>query len=119
MPTRAARGVHGEGFLTGLSIEIEYWDGEAPPDARRLRRLLEAEGYSVFEWADRPGTTYPPHSHAEDQSHWVVSGALTLVVDGEEYTLRAGDRDRLAAGTVHSARVEGSEPVVYLIGAKD
>jgi quercetin dioxygenase-like cupin family protein len=101
-----------------MSIEVEYWDGPAPPDARRLRRLLEAEGYSVYEWTDRPGAVYPPHSHGEDQSHWVLSGALTLAVGGEEYTLRAGDRDYLPAQTVHEARVEGSEPVVYLIGAK-
>ena len=101
-----------------MSFEVEYWGGAAPPDARRLRRRLELEGYSVFEWTDRPGATYPPHSHPEDQSHWVLSGALTLVVEGEEYTLRAGDRDYLPAWTVHEARVEGGEPVVYLVGAK-
>jgi len=101
-----------------MSIEVEYWEGPQPPDARRLRRQLELEGYSVFEWTDRPGTTYAPHSHAEDQSHWVLSGALTLAVEGEEYTLRAGDRDYLPAWTVHEARVEGAEPVVYLVGAK-
>ncbi len=47
-----------------------------------------------------------------------MSGALTLVVGGEEYTLGAGDRDYLPAWTVHEARVEGAEPAVYLIGAK-
>jgi len=102
-----------------MSFEVEYWNESQPPDARRLRRQLEREGYSVFEWTDRPGAYYPPHSHAEDQSHWVVSGALTLVVGGEEYTLGPGDRDFLPASTVHAARVEGREPVVYLIGAKD
>ncbi len=101
-----------------MGFEVEYWDGEGPPEARCLRRLLEAEGYNVFEWTDRPGATYPPHSHAEDQSHWVISGALTLVVEGHEYTLGPGDRDRLPAHTVHAARVEGADPVVYLIGAK-
>ncbi|HZT59874.1 MAG TPA: cupin domain-containing protein [Pyrinomonadaceae bacterium] len=101
-----------------MSFDVEYWNNAATPDARRLRRQLELEGYTVFEWTDRPGTTYPPHEHAEDQSHWVLSGALTLVVGGEEYTLSAGDRDYMSAGTVHEARVEGAEPVVYLVGAK-
>jgi quercetin dioxygenase-like cupin family protein len=101
-----------------VSIEVEYWNEPTPPDARRLRRQLELEGYSVFEWTDRAGAYYPPHSHAEDQSHWVLSGALTLIVDGEEYTLRAGDRDHLPARTVHEARAEGTESVVYLVGAK-
>ena len=101
-----------------MSFEVERWNEAGVPDARRLRRRLEAEGYEVYEWSDRPGTTYPPHSHAEDQSHWVLSGALTLVVRGREYTLRAGDRDRLPARTVHAARVEGAEPARYLVGAK-
>lgn len=101
-----------------MSFEVERWGRDNPPDARRLRRLLEAEGYEVFEWSDRPGAAYPPHSHPEDQSHWVLSGALTLVVEGEEYTLRAGDRDYMSAWTAHEARVEGAEPAVYLVGAK-
>jgi len=101
-----------------MGFEVERWGDDAPPDARRLRRRLELEGYEVFEWSDRRGAAYAPHSHPEDQSHWVLSGALTLMVDGEEYTLRAGDRDYLPAWTMHEARVEGSEPAVYLIGVK-
>lgn len=102
-----------------MGFEVEYWGGEWPPDARTLRRRMEREGYTVFEWADRPGTAYPPHSHPEDQSHWVLSGALTLVVEGREYTLAAGDRDFLPAWTEHEARVEGAEAAVYLVGSKD
>jgi len=79
---------------------------------------MEAEGYSVFEWTDAPGTSYGLHSHAEDQSHWIVRGALTLRVGWEEYTLRAGDRDYLPANTEHSAVVPRDESVLYLIGAK-
>ncbi len=101
-----------------MSIEVERWHETAAPDARALRRRLEAEGYSVFEWSDRPGTTYAPHSHPEDQSHWVLSGELTLVVEGEEYTLGPGDRDYLPAWTVHEARAGGRDAVVYLVGAK-
>ena len=79
---------------------------------------MESEGYSVFEWTDAPGASYGLHSHAEDQSHWIVSGALVLRVGWEEYTLRAGDRDYLPANTEHSAVVPDDESVVYLIGAK-
>ena len=101
-------------------MRVERWERDAPaPDARTLRRRMEAEGYSVHEWTDRPGTTYDEHAHAEDQSHWIVSGALALRVGGEEYTLRAGDRDYLPAGTRHTARVLGDEPVFYLIGTKE
>jgi quercetin dioxygenase-like cupin family protein len=101
-----------------LSLRVERWSGAGPPDKETLRRQLESEGYSVFEWTDAPGTSYGPHSHAEDQSHWIVRGALTLRVGWEEYTLRAGDRDYLPANTEHSAVVPRDESVLYLIGAK-
>ena len=97
---------------------MERWDESRPPNASALRRRLESEGYSVFEWSDAPGTVYGPHSHVEDQSHWIISGALQLTVNEETYTLRAGDRDFLPANTKHSAFVPGDEPVRYLIGAK-
>lgn len=99
-------------------MRIERWSKEERPSALELRKALEAEGYGVFEWSDAPGTMYGAHRHAEDQSHWVLSGELELRIQGETYTLRTGDRDFLPAGTVHSAFVPGTEPVRYLIGAR-
>ncbi len=101
-----------------MTLRVERWAESAKPDAMTMRQRLESEGYSVFEWSDAPGTVYGPHAHAEDQSHWIISGALELTVDGESYMLRAGDRDFLPANTTHSAFVSGNEPVRYLIGAK-
>lgn len=102
-----------------MSLRVERWDKTETPDALDLRQRMESEGYSVFHWTDAPGRTYAEHTHPEDQSHWVLSGAITINVGGEEYTLGAGDRDFLPKDTPHTARVEGREPVVYLIGAKD
>jgi quercetin dioxygenase-like cupin family protein len=101
-----------------MSFRVERWNEEGAPDARELRKRLEAEGYSVFQWSDSPATTYGVHNHAEDQSHWILSGSLELIVDGESYILNVGDRDFLPAYTNHSARVVSREAVVYLIGAK-
>ncbi len=102
-----------------MSIRVERWSGSEAPRARELRQRMEAEGYSVFEWSDGPGTIYGRHTHAEDQSHWIISGALELRVGEEKYILRAGDRDFLPAHTEHGAVVLGNEPVIYLIGAKN
>jgi len=101
-----------------MSIEVERWAETSSPEAEELKARLRDEGYSVFQWSDTPGTKYGPHAHAEDQSHWILSGELELRVGHETYTLRAGDRDFLPANTVHSAFVPGNEPAVYLIGAK-
>ena len=99
-------------------MHVDRWSDAAVPDARELRRRLESEGFSVFQWSDPPGRVYPPHAHGDNQSHWIVRGSMALTVDGEEYILGPGDRDYLPAGTVHSARVVSPEPVVYLIVAK-
>jgi quercetin dioxygenase-like cupin family protein len=101
-----------------MGFQVERWIKREKPDANALRQRLESQGYSVFEWTDAPGTVYGPHSHAEDQSHWIIGGELQLTVGAESYTLRAGDRDFLPAGTTHSAFVPGNEPVRYLIGAR-
>jgi len=101
-----------------MSIQVECWSESTPPDPADLRQRLESEGYRVFQWSDAPGTTYAAHSHPEDQSHWILAGQLELRAGNESYTLRAGDRDYLAANTTHSAFVPGDEPVIYLIGAK-
>src|SRR5215813_7006924 len=101
-----------------MGIQVERWTESTDPDAADLRRRLQSEGYCVFQWSDAPGTSYAPHSHPEDQSHWILAGHLELRVGNESYTLHAGDRDYLAANTTHSALVPGDEPVTYLIGAK-
>ncbi len=101
-----------------MSFSVERWTGSDNPDAKQLRESLEADGYSVFEWSDAPGTVYQAHAHDEDQSHWIISGALQLTVAGKTYTLQAGDRDFLPARTSHAAFVPGDKPVRYLIGAK-
>ena len=101
-----------------MTMQIERWSESALPDAEALKGVLAEEGYTVFQWNDAPGTKYGPHAHAEDQSHWILSGELELRVGHEVYTLRAGDRDFLPANTMHSAFVPGDQAVTYLIGAK-
>ena len=101
-----------------MTMQIERWSESSTPEPEALKARLLDEGYTVFQSSDAPGTKYGPHAHAEDQSHWILSGELELRVGHESYTLRAGDRDFLPANTMHSATVPGNEPVIYLIGAK-
>lgn len=101
-----------------MSIEVERWSEPTAPDPQELKTQLSREGYSVFQWSDAAGTKYGPHAHAEDQTHWILSGELELRVGYENYTLGPGDRDFLPANTMHSAFVPGNQPVTYLIGAK-
>ncbi|MBK9163970.1 MAG: cupin domain-containing protein [Acidobacteria bacterium] len=98
---------------------VERWNEPYAPDVASLRSRLTAEGYSVFQWTDLPGAEYPQHAHANDQTHWVVSGEIELEVAGAgKSILAAGDRDFMPSGTEHTARVIGDVPVIYLIGEK-
>ncbi|MGD9589242.1 MAG: cupin domain-containing protein [Pyrinomonadaceae bacterium] len=102
-----------------MEYRIERWERDDPPEASELIRLMRLDGYEPLQWSDAPGTAYSEHSHGEDQSHWIVSGKLELTVGGVgRLQLGPGDRDHMPAGTMHSARVLGTEPVVYLIGSK-
>lgn len=102
------------------SYRIERWREIYAPNPAQLREILTLEGYSVFQWSDPPETVYGPHFHNEDQSHWIVSGSMELTVQGAGvFVLEPGDRDFMPAGTYHSARVLGEEPVLYLIGSKN
>ena len=108
---------------TGNGVRVQRWREGRPTAARvsstaELADTLRAEGYRVYEWTDSPGATYETHTHMTDQSHWVIRGSLALTVDGSEHVLGPGDRDWLPAGTAHSARVVGGEPVTYLIGER-
>jgi quercetin dioxygenase-like cupin family protein len=72
-----------------MSFAVRRWTRSDIPGASELRQILEGEGYSVFEWTDPPRTRYEPHEHDDDQSHWIISGALELTVNDEIYTHNA------------------------------
>ncbi|QYO68012.1 cupin domain-containing protein [Leptolyngbya sp. 7M] len=81
---------------------IERWTEVAAPNAAMLRLRMIMEGYSVFQWADHPGTFYGPHKHETFQSHWVISGRLELTVAGSgTFELGPGDRDFMPPDTYH------------------
>ena len=102
-----------------MNYRIERWSALHAPNSAMLRHILVTEGYRVFQWCDLPEAVYVNHKHAEDQSHWIISGALELTIERVgTVVLEAGDRDFMPAGTYHSARVVSEEPVVYLVGEK-
>jgi quercetin dioxygenase-like cupin family protein len=100
-----------------MKLEKIVRAGAHAVDEAALRRQLEAEGFSVWSWTDRPGADYQPHSHDHDESLWVVSGEIVFGANGSEFRLGAGDRLMLPKGTVHTAHA-GSAGATYLIGER-
>ena len=63
------------------------------------------------------GLTTPKHHHDTDHYVTVISGSLTLTVEGKEHKLGPGDYFALTHKAAHVAKVEGNQPAVFFIQA--
>ncbi len=87
-------------------------------DERQLAQSLEQEGFGhTYVWQDGPNASYPDHTHTTETAHIILSGEMTLTMDGKSHTYRAGERCDVPAGAVHSARL-GPTGCRYLIGER-
>ena len=64
------------------------------------------------------GFVTPKHHHTTDHSVTVVSGTITLTVDGKDHRLGPGSYFELNNKAPHVAKVEGNEEAVFFIQAK-
>ncbi|CAN5411603.1 hypothetical protein BH10ACI1_BH10ACI1_16920 [soil metagenome] len=102
-----------------MNYRIERWKEMHLPNAAMLRYILVQEGYNVFQWSDQPEKIHAKHQHSQDQTHWIISGAMEITIERVgTFVLEAGDRDFMPANTYHTVRVVGEEQVIYLIGEK-
>jgi mannose-6-phosphate isomerase-like protein (cupin superfamily) len=87
-------------------------------DEEQLARALKEDGFGhTYVWQDGPNASYPDHTHATETTHIILSGEMTLTMDGRGHTYRAGERCDVPAGAVHSARM-GPGGCRYLIGER-
>jgi quercetin dioxygenase-like cupin family protein len=87
-------------------------------DEERLARALKQEGFShTYVWEDAPNASYPDHTHSTETAHIILSGEMTLTMDGRGHRYRAGERCDVPAGAVHSARM-GLGGCRYLVGER-
>lgn len=76
------------------------------------------KGASRFFLKYPVGFVTPMHHHTADHSVTVVSGTITLTVDGKDHKLGPGSYFELTKKAPHVAKVEGNEEAVFLIQAK-
>lgn len=101
-------------------MRVITWDTAAhgAPTESGLRAAMEADGFAVTRYVYPPGTVFPPHSHGVDKQDAVLSGRFRMDTMDASVVLGPGDRLDVPAGQVHTARVEGAEPVVSLDGVR-
>lgn len=84
----------------------------------KFARNLEREGFRhTYVWQDGPNASYPDHTHATESAHIILSGEMTLTMDGKSHTYRAGERCDVPARAVHSAWI-GPSGCRYLVGER-
>src|SRR5260370_1009621 len=84
-------------------------------DEQKLERTLKQEGFShTYVWQDAPNAAYPDHTHPTETAHIILSGEMTLTMDAESRTYRAGERCDVPAGAVHSAGTSQRSPARYV-----
>ena len=87
-------------------------------DVKAIEKQLREEGFThTYVWQDRPHACYPDHTHPTETAHIILEGEMTLTMDGQTHTFRAGERCDVRAGAVHSAEM-GPAGCRYLIGEK-
>lgn len=78
-------------------------------DGVYLAELAVGENMSVQHFEIEPGADVPEHDHHHEQAGFVYEGELTFLVDGEEFTVGAGDGYTIPGGEPHAALNEGDD----------
>lgn len=78
--------------------------------------LVKAAALSVIEERMPPGTCEERHWHARAvQFFYVLSGTVTLEVEGTNHELHPGAGIELPSGTAHQARNNGPDDARFLV----
>lgn len=87
-------------------------DTEEVLDGVHLTQLAAGERTSLQHFRIDPGATVGEHSHHHEQTGYVVSGALTFAVGGDELVVGPGESFTIPADEPHAAENRGDDPVV-------
>jgi len=78
--------------------------------------LVRTATLNIIEEKMPPGTSETRHCHVHArQFFYVLGGELTMAVEHEEFTLRAGEGIEIAPGQVHQAINRGAEDARFLV----
>ncbi|WP_019074566.1 helix-turn-helix domain-containing protein [Streptomyces hokutonensis] len=87
------------------------WTGERGGEARLMLTTSGPAPVEVWRWRLEPGEEYPSHPHQAGvvETVSVTSGRMTLVVDGTEHALEAGQTATFDGDTEHTYCGAGTE----------
>ena len=87
-------------------------------DEREFAKQLRVEGFRhTYVWQDGPNAFYPEHVHDTETAHIILSGEMTLTMNGRTESYGPGQRCDVPKGAVHSAKM-GPRGCRYLVGER-
>ncbi len=86
------------------------WTGAQGSEARLMLTTSGATPVEVWRWRLEPGEEYPSHPHQAGvvETVNVTSGRMTLLVDGTEHAVEAGQTATFDGDTPHTYRGSGA-----------
>ncbi|MEU0667425.1 XRE family transcriptional regulator [Streptomyces lavendulocolor] len=91
---------------------MPLWTGARGSEARLMLTTSGPAPVEVWRWRLEPGEEYPSHPHQAGvvETVSVTSGRMTLVVDGVEHPVEAGQTATFDGDAPHTYRGDGTGP---------
>jgi quercetin dioxygenase-like cupin family protein len=97
--------------------EIDYETVDAAEGVEKGVLVDESHGapnFAIRRFTIAPGGEIPEHTNEIEHEQYVLAGAYTVGIDGEEYEVSAGDSLFIPAGVVHWYRNDGDEEGAFV-----
>lgn len=90
---------------------MPLWTGAQGSEARLMLTTSGPAPVEVWRWKLEPGEEYPSHPHQAGVVETVspTAGRMTLIVDGTEHTVEAGQTATFEGDAPHTYRGAGTE----------
>lgn len=74
-------------------------------DGIERKTLVYGEKTLLTEFKLEKGKTLPSHNHPQEQTGYLVSGHMVLIIDGERNDIQPGDSWNIKGNIEHSAEI--------------
>ncbi|WP_158058302.1 cupin domain-containing protein [Halorussus halophilus] len=103
--------------LVRRADDIEYESVGAAEGMSKGVLISEEQGaphFAIRRFELDAGAEVPKHTNEVEHEQYVLEGEYVVGIDGEEYTVSAGDSLLIPAGVVHWYRNEGDDAGAFL-----
>jgi quercetin dioxygenase-like cupin family protein len=94
------------------------WQAPLKPTKEQALMIFRAEDLQPHEETLTHQEIYPEHRHPFDEVRMILSGELSVNVNGNQLLLRSGDKIIIPSNTKHSQKVLGQDPCLCIVANK-